>query len=96
MSRTSIILDIVRKLADFRKRALTYAEYLNFSRFLQTEDPILILSKEEWETEVREIELELMRQENPSLMRYNVTDYKPLGIFFDEAYHNVTGIERVD
>ena len=83
-----------RTLVGIRKRALLYAEYHAFSRFIQTEEPICALTKEEWQNSVREIEIEIMKEEHPYLIPMNIQNYTPMGVFFSEAYHNVIRIER--
>ena len=94
MSGNTSLSELTQKLKDIRHRALIYAEYFFYSRMIQAEGNFCFLEKEEWESAVREVELHLMNQEDPSLVIYTLQNFKPLGIFFDEAYHNATGIER--
>ena len=94
MSNTNSLAELTRKLKDIRHRALLYAEYSFYSRMIQSEERFCFLDKEEWESAVREVELHIMRQEDPSLVICIPQNFKPLGIFFDEAYHNVVRIER--
>ena len=94
MSGTRTLQELTQKLKDIRHRALLYAEYSFYSRMIQSEERFCFLDKEEWESAVREVELHIMRQEDPSLVMYIPQNFKPLGVFFDEAYNEVIRIER--
>ena len=95
MSRVTPVFSTSRKLRDIRNRALTYAEYFYFSRMTLAQQVICYLTQEEWENKVREIELYLMCQEEPSLVAYELQNYDSLGIFFDKSFHNVVHFEVV-
>lgn len=83
------------KLVHYRQEALIRAEYLSFSRMLLSDTRVCVFEKEEWIAAVREIEICLLQEAEPELVRYNLSGYKALGIFFDESFHNVVSIERV-
>lgn len=85
MSEHGLTTHQLRRLLHFRGEALLRAEYIFYSRTIQTSTPCLCkLDEEEWNKTVRQIEIELMLTEAPELAKYNLEDYyAPLRIFFD-------------
>ena len=95
MSRVTPVFSTARKLRDIRNRALTYAEHFFYSRMQLAQQVICYITQDEWELQVREIELHLMCQEEPSLVAYELQNYNSLQIFFDKSFHNVIHFEVV-
>ena len=80
---------LIQRLKHFRQRALHIAEYMYFTEIQQNQGTVAVHTQAEWRKLVRKIELHMMRDEEPSLMRYIWDDFTPLGIFFDETLTNV-------
>ena len=82
---------LIQRLRAVRQRALLIAEYLLFTRIQQSQNTIAATSHEDWEERVKEIELHLMVNEDPTLIPFHgeINNYDPLGVFFNEVHTNV-------
>ena len=86
---------LIQRLRTVRQRALLIAEYLLFTKIQQSQNTIAATSHDDWEQRVKEIELHIMVNEEPTLIPFHteIDDYQPLGVFFNEVHTNIEHVE---
>jgi len=77
-------MKIIRQRLEIRKLALLYAEHYLLSVTLSAGNELCICDNSVWRHLVKEIETELLSQEDPSLSRLEINRWGPLNIVFNQ------------